>query len=121
MENKLLKQRKTIYHLIFVRCSVLTCKYDKKDDSNVDEEELEVSKITKDLRQKNNIQTCKCTRFHTHSTVAIDCGHFTYRVEEGDADVLNYAVESHKLEHTKGSDKSSTPLPVKASITLLSL
>lgn len=37
----------------------------------------------------------------------------TYRVEEGDADVLDDAVEGHELEHTEGGDESSAALSVE--------
>ena len=36
----------------------------------------------------------------------------TYRVEEGDADVLDHAVEGHELEDTEGGDECRSALPV---------
>jgi hypothetical protein len=36
----------------------------------------------------------------------------TYRVEEGDADVLDHAVEGHALEDTEGGDECRSALPV---------
>ena len=35
----------------------------------------------------------------------------TYRVEQGDADVLDDAVQGHELEDAEGRDESSTALP----------
>ena len=35
----------------------------------------------------------------------------THRVEEGDADVLDDAVQGHELEHAEGGDESSAALP----------
>ncbi len=48
--------KKKTYHLIFVIFLILTGKDNKKDDGNVNEEELEVSKVTEDLRDKNKGQ-----------------------------------------------------------------
>ena len=35
----------------------------------------------------------------------------TYRVEEGDADVLDHAVEGHELEDTERGDERRSALP----------
>lgn len=43
------------------------------------------------------------------------CGHITYRVKKSHTDVLDYTIESHKLEYTERGDKSCTALPGKAS------
>lgn len=40
---------KKTHHLTFL---ILTGKDNKKDDGNIDEEELEVSKVTEDLKNK---------------------------------------------------------------------
>lgn len=44
------------YQIIFVTFLILTGKDNKENDGNIDEEELEVSKVTEDLRNKNSRQ-----------------------------------------------------------------
>ena len=40
-------------------------------------------------------------------------GYCTHRVEQGDTDVLDDAVEGHELEHTEGGDESRSPFSVE--------
>lgn len=42
-----------LFHTFFF---TLTGKDNKEDDGNIDEEELEVSKVTEDLRNKSTVQ-----------------------------------------------------------------
>lgn len=44
------------HYLIIVTFLILTGKDNKEDDGNVNEEELEVSEVTEDLKNKNNRQ-----------------------------------------------------------------
>lgn len=108
---------KTLTH--FVTFLTLTGEDNEEDDGNIDEEELEVSKVTEDLRTKSNRKHSPHQK-HSYSSATIYCrSSFTHRVEKGDTDVLDDAVEGHELEHTKGGDESSTSLPVTEKQTLL--
>lgn len=44
----------------FVSCPVLTGEDNKEDDGDINEEELEISKVTEDLRNKNNRSGTVC-------------------------------------------------------------